>query len=306
MSSSRWVHVAAASLTLACAACGDGCSGSKASPAGTPSTSTSVVAAPPSGLPPIASGARARSAALQGNPAAALIQAARQGDLADAQKTKLDEIEKTLRPDEGLAREELKGYHADLVAGVRAGKLDNAKLDAHWATLEKAAKAHQAKESAALDALYASLDAKQRAAAVAKVRAAHADRDAIRGLGRPPSAGKAMLQKLSRDLDLDEEQKKKLASVASSKDDPKSDGNREQVRKHLDAVLAAFEKDGFDAKQIPPPDVKMSGGPIAEQAEIVGQLLPILKPDQREKLAVRMEKGGGPRHGHDRGRHDDE
>ena len=46
------------------------------------------------------------------------------------------------------------------------------------------------------------------------------------------------------------DQKKKLASVASSKDDPKSDGNREQVRKHLDAVLAAFEKDGFDAKQI--------------------------------------------------------
>ncbi len=191
MSAARIVHVAVLALTLACAGCGDGCSGSKAGPVAAPSTS--AVAALPSSLPPIASGARARSAALQGNPAAALIHAARQGDLADAQKTKLDEIEKTLRPDEGLAREELKGYHADLVAGVRAGKLDNAKLDAHWATLEKAAKAHQAKEASALDALYAALDAGQRAAAVSKVRAAHADRDAIRGLGRPPSAGKAML-----------------------------------------------------------------------------------------------------------------
>ena len=175
-----------------------------------------------------------------------------------------------------------------------AGKLDSAKLDAHWAVLDRAAKEHQAKEAAALDALWAALDPGQRTAAVAKVRAAHAERDALRAPRPQGGSGntKMMLQRLSRDLDLDDDQKKKVSDLVA-KEPPRLVDPREQVRKYTDAVLAAFEKDAFDAKQLPALDVKMSSGAIGEQAEVVAQLLPLLKPVYAHSTHVPFAKGNG-------------
>ena len=123
--------------------------------------------------------------------------------------------------------------------------------------------------------------------------------------GRPSMAHRRY-ERYGKELDLDAEQKKKLDAIIP-KDDPKAPAElRDEMKKRSDATLAAFEKDTFDAKSLAPPDGKRMRQPIEEQVKFYNQLLPILKPEQREKLATKVEKqsqggGGGMEHGGRRG-----
>jgi len=75
---------------------------------------------------------------------------------------------------------------------------------------------------------------------------------------------------------------------------------REEMKKRSDALYAAFEGDGFDAKKLelgPPMSKKMSDA-TDRHVQVLSQLIAILKPEQRDKLAARMDRPGPGRVGY--------
>ncbi len=76
----------------------------------------------------------------------------------------------------------------------------------------------------------------------------------------------------------------------------------EEGKKRMEAVLTAFEADVFDAKKV---DLLGSPGKtphegLEKDTKFLSQLLPILTPEQREKLAAQREHSGMHRHGEGR------
>src|SRR5687767_11394013 len=101
---------------------------------------------------------------------------------------------------------------------------------------------------------------------------------------------------MTKELDLDAEQQKKVEAALpkAGKGAPEA---REDAKKRLDAVLTAFEKDGFDAKKLAAPDPKHARAPLEQEAQFITAIVPVLKPEQREKLATTMTRGGKGSHG---------
>jgi Spy/CpxP family protein refolding chaperone len=261
-------------------------------------------------------------------PNAVFFEAARALDLKPEQKGKIEAAERSLRHGGGEAKgdagdpkdakdamkEASKELHAELLAAVKAGKIDAAKLEPRYAALERAMSAEHDKQAAALTALHDALDATQRKTVIVSVRAKILDReekmaahakghagdagDAGADAGKP-HAGKRAVDHLLRGLELDADQQKRVDALT-----PKDEGkgmrpDMAELNKHMEALLVAFEKDAFDAKKVDAFDAKRFRGPMEEETKLLGQLLPILKPEQREKLAAKMEKGPSPhgRHG---------
>jgi Spy/CpxP family protein refolding chaperone len=254
-----------------------------------------------------------------GGPASMLFQAARALELKDDQKAKIDAAEKAAHAGgDDASREAMKNagkdLHTDLIAGIKAGKIDTAKLEPRYAAVEKVATETHAKETEALTALHAALDATQRKAVTANVRAKQAAREAKMGAamagagadagasdaggadgGKGFAPGKRTIDRLTRGLDLDAEQQKKVDAIAAKEDGSKAGHpDSAEMKRHVEALLAAFEKDTFDAKKLGAEDAKMARGPMEHETKLLAQLVPILKPEQREKLAAKMEKGPSP------------
>jgi GTPase involved in cell partitioning and DNA repair len=103
------------------------------------------------------------------------------------------------------------------------------------------------------------------------------------------SAGKPI-----RGIELDAEQQKKVDALAPKDDGKGGKPDMTEMKKRVEALLGAFEKDPFDAKKVDAFDVKKMRAPMEEETKLLGQLLPILKPEQRERLAEKMEKGPSP------------
>ncbi len=68
-----------------------------------------------------------------------------------------------------------------------------------------------------------------------------------------------------------------------------------KAKKRLEVILAAFEGDPMDAQALPlaPAGMKSPHEGAEQTAAFDALLLPILRPDQREKLAVRVQRLGG-------------
>jgi len=226
-------------------------------------------------------------------------------DLKDAQKAALDKAAEGLRPgsDGDAMKTEMKSFHDDMMAGVKAGKLDQAKLTAHYAAMDKLGQARSDKEADALNAIYAVLDANQRKAVVAAVRANQAKHEekakawmASHDGGVPADFQKRRLDKMTADLGLDADQQKKVGDLLAKQMKPGDmDAMREAGKKRLEGILAAFEKEGFDAKK---QDLSMMPGKkphdmIQQHVDFTSALLGILKPEQRDKLAANMDKRPG-------------
>lgn len=241
-----------------------------------------------------------------GGPTGALFAAADEADLKPEQKTKVEEIKKSLQGEGNSARDEAKGFREELETQVKAGKIEMAKLEPHLAAIEKAAKERIEKEDDALNKLYAALEPAQRTAVAAKVKAKTAEREERmkkrmeKGATDKPMMRPSQLGRMTRNLDLDDAQKKKVDALAAKHE---GDGGAPHGMidndKRLNAIVAAFEKDGFDAKKIEPVDAKKARAPFEAQAKLFTDLLPILQPPQREKLAKNLDRGGG----HGSGRH---
>ena len=256
-----------------------------------------------------------------GGPLGMFMREARDLKLSDAQQTKLDDIEKGLKEGD-TPRDEMKTLHEDLVAGIKAGKVDTAKIETDQAAVDKAMTARRDKEAEALNSLHAALEPAQRTALVAEVRDKMKKREEKAGKwkdkqgddkapGDKPADGKDMKMKgpggpgghmghFTKDLDLDDAQQKKVQAIFDkAKEDkgppPDMAAMKDAMKKKWEALLADFEKDTFDAKKTEAftekPDMKKMGGPM--NPTTLNEILPILKPEQRDKLAAKMTKGPG-------------
>lgn len=211
-------------------------------------------------------------------------------------KATVADLRKKLQEGE-TPRDEMKTLHDDMVAGIKAGKLDIVKLDADHAAAEKAMKAQHDKESDTLNALHAALKPEQRKAVVAEVREdmkKRADKmakwnDKNSDKADPKAAHRA---KMTKDLDLDADQQKKVDAIFAKDEPGKDKPDHEAMKKKMDAVLDAFEKDTFDAKKLEQPMDGHGGGKGmmmgAMDPKKMNEVLAILKPEQREKLAAKM------------------
>jgi Spy/CpxP family protein refolding chaperone len=247
---------------------------------------------------------------------------ARALDLKDDQKEKLDKIDEDLfgeaKEDEEV-KNALKEFGALLIDGVKAGRVDTAKLAPHYATLDKAAKDRHEAEAKALNELHEILDAAQRKALAEGLHKRHpgqtkkppAPAPAPKP-AKPPTAPKppaaqpdknAAAERLKRRvarvaalLGLDEMQQKRVQPILVRFDvDPLNKTHREQVEKRMQTLITAFEKDEFDATKL-----DLGKGPKARmenRVAFITSLLAILKADQRDKLARTIERPGARRWG---------
>ena len=234
-----------------------------------------------------------------------IFRAARSLTLTDEQRTALDKIGTVLREAERVAREserdagfangELKAVHAELIAGVKAGKIDVAKLDAHEAALERSEQARHRREADAITGLQRVLEPHQRSVVGATVRAEEAKLGrratgpiTARDAGADPRRinwARLRLESYMSDLALDPDQEKKMQAALPTEEaiDP-----RQGEARNLEALLSAFERDGFHADPFPLGDANNGRGPLFRLARFLAQVTPILKPEQNEKLAGKL------------------
>ena len=152
-----------------------------------------------------------------------LVHAARDTDLKDAQKTAVDKIEQQLHGEEATPRSEFKDLHSDIVAAVKAGKIDKTALEPRLAAVDKAIQDRQAKQADALNTLYAALEPAQRKAVTAAIRAKQAEREAhaaehaadkkTDGKEADPDRAKRRLNRMTKELDLDAAQQKSVEAL---------------------------------------------------------------------------------------------
>lgn len=263
-----------------------------------------------------ASAAPAESAAPERRPrrdraglAGAMYAAAAELELPADKKAALDKLDDGLGGGDPADPEASKALNAAMTEGVKAGKVELAKLEPSLAELDKAAAARKDAEIKALDALHEELDAAQRKALVESVKKRRAEREARfkdRGKPEPDKArdeerAKRRLERLSGELGLDADQQKKVEPILAKHDPgregPKAGGGRDEMQKRMDALLAAFEKDTFSAAKLDfGADAKRYREMAKKQAEYLNALLAVIKPEQRDKLAATLaDRARGPR-----------
>jgi len=240
--------------------------------------------------------------ARHGGLGSSLFRGAHDLDLTHGQQQSLDKLEAILKAGDDGVRAAMAAFRADLVAGVRPGRLDPAKLAAADALVDKAVAEHQAKEAEALDALHALLDPSQRAALVESVRMAGWTKGKDDAGAADPS--KRRLERLTADLSLDPDQQRQAAGILAKTNDlpsgPAMRSRWEERKKRAENVLATFAGDAFDAKTL---DLTVLPGKTPHDAmdhivSFLSKLLPILYANQRDKLADSLDRpfgaGGQP------------
>ena len=304
---SLWIIIPIA-LTVGCDQSSSAGSAPAASASAAPSAavaSATVASAAPSG----SAAAPHPTFGRHGGIAAGLFRATNDLVLSEAQRDSLGKLEPTLTSDDDGIRTAMKGFRADLIAGVKAGKIDTAKMTADDTVIDKAFADHHDKETAALDSLHTLLEPAQRTTVVAAVRAMQAKReDRMAGWmkdkdadGGAPDWSKKRLDKLTADLTLDAGQQKQVAAILAKASDPPNAAGMQQrwddAKKRMDALLTSFAGDPFDAKKA---DLTILPGktahdPMDHMAAFFTQLLTVLHPDQRDKLAGSMDRPFGAR-----------
>ncbi|RYZ61020.1 MAG: hypothetical protein EOP08_14045, partial [Proteobacteria bacterium] len=252
-----------AALMTALALVALGCDDKKASSSsGAPAQGAQeAVVTPPAASAVVDAGRPARDPRPQG-PSAVLFNAARGADLKPEQKEKVAAAEKTAAGDQEPAQHEAtkeatKNLYTELSNELKTGKVDAAKVTPLYAPIEAATKGRLEAEAEGLNQLHAALEPEQRKALVADLRKKDAQREEhMLGPsvdGGPPKLSNRSdphhIERLSKELELDEEQKAKVGAFAL-KDDGKEAPAATKKKKATELLYAAFEKDTFDAKKI--------------------------------------------------------
>jgi arsenate reductase len=229
--------------------------------------------------------------------AALLFGGARKVASTPEDKAKVDALEQVLRTDDAAPRTATKELNADVVAAIKAGKVDMAKLEPRLVALDTERTGRREKEAEAVNGLWAALDPTQRKAVVADARAAEAARarafEQTKDTSEEAAEQRAdwkkhRAERMAKDLDLDAEQAKKVEPLLAKSEDPAAIAAAfADASKKLDPVLTAFEGDAFDAKKLDAFKApgKKGRGPVEGGIKLMASLVPILKPEQREKLA---------------------
>lgn len=302
----------AAVLGAALTVCGLGASGCDQSSGGAAPPATTSAA--PSAPPPVASASAAPSAAPSSSAAAispddhrhvglagVLLRAAYDQNLTDAERAPLDKAEAQLYPTGGTSPwTAAQAFHTDLVAGIRAHKLDAAKLTADYAAFDKAAAAGQAGEADALNTLHGAMSPADRQTLVSKVRGQLAAREHAWPVPAASDAGTPewithKVERWASDMSLDDGQKKAITALLA-KDATMTpaamQARHDAVQKQVDTLLTDFAKDPFDAKKeaLAPPAGKTPHDGLEKQATLATAMLGILKGDQIDKYADRLDR----------------
>lgn len=281
-----------------------GCDDKKASSSsGAPTQSTPESVVPTPTVSVVADAGRPTREPRPQGPAAVLFNAARGIDLKDEQKTKLAAADKLAAGDQEAAQQETtkeatKNLYTALATELKTGKIDAAKITPLYAPIEAATKARLEAEAEGLNQLHAALEPEQRKALIADLRKKDAQREEhMLGPsvdGGPPKLSNRSdphhIERLSRELELDEEQKGKVGAFAL-KDDGKEAPGVTKKKKANEVLYAAFEKDTFDAKKLELFSAKTLTEPFDEETKFLVKLAPLLKQEQRDKLATKIEKG---------------
>ena len=299
-------------LPLALSACDNPSSGASASPSA--SSAPAASSAPVATVDPSAAAAAAASASAAAfvakgasrhhvGLAGVLLRGAYDDiSLTADQKATLDKLEDGLYADQASSPWAAhKAFQTDLVGFIRASKVDNAKLTADYAAIDKAVTAGQGREADALNGLHEALDATQRQTLVDQVKAKRAAREArerpmVGPDGGAPDLVKRRLDRLTLELTLDDGEKKAVAALLArdtTMTPAAIQARKDAAQKRVDALLTEFARDTFDAKKL---DTTMGGKTphdgMERTATFTTALIAILHPDQREKLAVRTERMG--------------
>ena len=219
----------------------------------------------------------------------ALLVATEQLSLTDAQRSTVKALEDRLDKSGMAIRDALAAMHQDVAAEVRAGAIGGARVQADEALLVSAIQNHALQELGILNELHAALTRPQRAALVAAVRAEAPRQVAPSEYVREDST--ARLDYLTRELNLDPDQRQLVSSVLFSQPAPTA-SYRAESRRRFDVVLNAFSADTFDVRtailstEAPEPMVHLW---VQHAIAVLSGVLPVLHPDQREKLASMIE-----------------
>jgi Spy/CpxP family protein refolding chaperone len=297
--------MALASSPVACKGCGGSSGAGGSGPTASTSASSSASAAP---RPPLPSG----------GPFGAVFQAIESQSLNAEQRAVINKAAAELRAGDELAkgtdsdagpRASFRQMQAELAAGVKGGKVDLAKLNEGQSAVERVTKARQAREAEALTKIQRVLTPAQRQNIASSIRTAeektasriekhdkHEKRDGGRAeAGRndagAPNWARLRLESYVRDLGLDAGQQKSVDALLAKET---SLSPRAESKAQRDAMLSAFEKDGFDALAFRTDDVQPRMAAFLDLASFLAQVVPTLRPEQRDKLATKFEKGPEP------------
>ena len=277
--------------------------GASAAASSAPAVASASVSAAPS---PVLSGAlRQRRRMRHGGVAETfLATASEMTTLKPDQLTKIETLDEALHGEPASMGTEAKAFHTELVAEVRAGKIDATKLAPLSDAVDNAMSARTEKVATALAGLHDLLDPAQRKALTEAIRGHQTQHDALdagaAGHTKPEEWHKNKLVRLTRELALDDAQQKQvealLAKNATSQAD--LDAMKDAHAKRREALLVAFEGETFDPKKFELGPVEKKGrGLIEHEVGFLTQLLPLLKPEQTVKLATVMDRP----HGHGAG-----
>jgi hypothetical protein len=232
-----------------------------------------------------------------------IFHAARDLTLTPEQASALDGIDASLRASDDGVRSALRVLEAHVVAGIRAGKLDPTTTSPDYAALAVATKDRADKQAAALGMLRGILTPTQREELVLAVRARRAAH-AIRLPGAPDEDTEdwtqRRLERLGETLGLDDGQKKKVAALLARSSLPGAQdvkARKDAEKARGDALLMAFQHDElFDARSLDGGAIAARSGEDLIEGEdaFLGQLVTVLTPAQREKLAASRERRGSP------------
>lgn len=226
-----------------------------------------------------------------GGLASMMLQSAKDLELKEPQRETIDKLSTQVRS-EPTAASATRDYHKALIAGIRSGKVDMAKLTPLETAMDREMATRREQEAVVLNALHGVLDAPQRKAVVASMRAWESEHES-----RMPPAPTAQqrVDQLTTDLGLDSTQQKSVLAILAKEMPPTHATMREEMKKRMNSILSAFDGDTFDARKYEQAPVagKKGVSPMVQHAQFTSQLVPLLRPEQREKLAAKMEKSRG-------------
>lgn len=280
-----------------------GCKDKPADPAPPVASQTAAVSASAApAVTPSASAADSRPRSHGNGPAFTVLRAAGELTLKPEQKAKVEAAEKALQEGEGTPKDHedfkaaSKELQAELAAGVRAGKLDLAKIGPKVTAMEQISKARHDRQATAVRAAHEALEPAQRKLLAETLRAKQAKEFAEKETDATARRSRGRTAQFTRGLDLTPEQKTKIDAIAA-KDDTSGVTKREETKKRWEEFLSAFEKDTLDTSKVELFGGKASRAAVEGDALLLADIAPVLTPDQREKLAGHLDRAaqhGGP------------
>jgi Spy/CpxP family protein refolding chaperone len=182
-----------------------------------------------------------------------------------------------------------------LADGVAAGKVDKAKVDVAIAKVSTASAGVHDAFVESLNQLHATLTPPQRIALVDKVEAHfHVWHHANAADEPAEKDAHGHLGKLAKELSLTPDQVEKIrANFKASIGKSPVHFDPAEAEAHLKAFGAAFEAETFDAKTVTtggPANAHVATWGVTRMAHLYEAAAPVLKPDQRTKLAESLRK----------------